>query len=279
MGINAADMINFYAPSEMQIEILTPTAWGGHIPFMFCLMNFIRPKTYVELGTHYGASFFAVCQAIKFYNIDCHPTAVDLWMGDEHAGVYDESVYNDFTWIFNTKYGCKGTILREDFNKAVEKFEDQSIELLHIDGLHTYEAVKNDYTRWLPKVSRHGIILFHDTCVKDRGFGVWKLWDEIKDSHVSFNFRHTHGLGILAFGCPEDNALVSILKEVNSSSATQESFEYFYANCGRQAVNEALGKFQTHDPLVDFINKVRSKDSYRKACFRIVQKFRTILKS
>ncbi|MBU4524559.1 MAG: class I SAM-dependent methyltransferase [Desulfomicrobium sp.] len=279
MSVNAADMIDFFAPAGIEIETLTPSAWGGHIPFMLCLMNFIRPKTYVELGTHYGASFFAVCQAVKFYDIECHPTAVDLWIGDEHAGVYDESVYNDFTWIFNSKYGGVGTVLREDFNKAVENFENKSIDLLHIDGLHTYEAVKNDYTVWLPKVSDNGIILFHDTCVRDRGFGVWKFWDEIKDCHASFNFQHTHGLGVIAFGSREDNALVSILEEVNSSSNTRESFEYFFANCGRRAVNEALRKFQAHDPLVDFINKVRSKDSYRKAWFRVVQKFRAVVKS
>ena len=32
--------------------------------------------------------------------------------------------------------------LENEFETALDKFEDQSIDLLHIDGSHEYEAVK-----------------------------------------------------------------------------------------------------------------------------------------
>lgn len=249
MVVSTEKLFEFIEPAGLEIETFTPTAWGGHIPFMFCLMNNLRPRTYVELGTHYGASFFAVCQAINKFNIDCHPTAIDLWLGDEHAGKYDESVYNNFTWLHKTRYPGIGAALRKDFNQAVNDFSDKSIDLLHIDGLHTYEAVKNDYQTWLPKVSDNGVILFHDTVVRERGFGVWKLWDELKDKYPSFNFTHTHGLGIIALGSQESNPLISYLEDINRSESFKNSFNNFFARCGERSVNEAAFKLRADQNL------------------------------
>jgi len=40
---------------------------------------------------------------------------------------------------------------------------DQPIELIFIDGDHSYEGVKRDFELWYPKVVEGGVIAFHDT--------------------------------------------------------------------------------------------------------------------
>lgn len=211
---------------------------GGHIPFMFSLMNFMKPRNYVELGTHYGASFFAVCQAIQQFKINCVPTAIDLWLGDQHAGLYQEDVFKEFMLINNTKYHGIGNFIRKDFSDAVNDFENESIDLLHIDGLHTYEAVKNDYINWVPKLSKNGVILFHDTMVKKKEFGVWKFWDEIKDEYSSFNFKHSNGLGVLALGSRYESSFSLLLDYINSNLETKKRFNNFFAKAGERALSE-----------------------------------------
>ncbi|MGU3471026.1 class I SAM-dependent methyltransferase [Paenibacillus sp. D51F] len=69
-------------------------------------------------------------------------------------------------------------------------FAENSIDLLHIDGLHTYEAVRPDYESWLPKLAEDGIVLLHDTEIKIADFGVWKLWGELSERHPARNFQH-----------------------------------------------------------------------------------------
>jgi Methyltransferase domain len=176
------------------------SAWTGHIPFALVLVQLARPRTIVELGTHWGDSYCAFCQAVADLNLSTRCTAIDTWKGDAHTRPYDENVYQTLKRAHDPVYGSFSTLLRSTFDDALGNFPDNSIDLLHIDGLHTYEAVHHDFETWRPKLSERGIVLFHDTAETQGDFGVWALWRELETAYPSFQFLHDSGLGVLAVG-------------------------------------------------------------------------------
>ena len=181
-----------------------PSAWTEHAPFAFWLVETLRPRTLVELGTHGGYSYFAFCQAVRRFGTGTACHAIDTWRGDDHAGFYDESVFEAVTST-NRPYEDFSHLHRSTFAEALDGFEDGTIDILHIDGRHGYADVREDYEAWLPKLAENGVVLFHDTQVRQKDFGVRYYFGELKPHHPHVDFRHGHGLGVIApKGVPTD---------------------------------------------------------------------------
>lgn len=188
------------------------SAWWGHVPFAHWLVAAAKPRVIVELGTHNGASFAAFCEAVHRRQIAAKCFAIDTWQGDEHAGHYGEEIYQDLARFVDARYAGFAELVRSTFDDALPYFEPGSIDLLHIDGLHTYEAVKRDFENWLPKLSDRAVVLFHDTNVRERDFGVWELWSELCAQYPGMEFSHAHGLGVLLVGAHAPAPLVSLCR-------------------------------------------------------------------
>ena len=123
------------------------------------------------------------------------------------------------------------------FDEALQQVPDESVDLLHIDGLHTYEAVKRDYNTWLPKMSDRGIILFHDTVVTEWDYGVHELWRELTPSFPHFNFEHGRGLGVLAVGKDQPEAVKNFLQTANANASTTRKL---FSSLGRRLQAEIV---------------------------------------
>jgi len=135
-------------------------------------------KTIVEVGSWFGRSTHALLSG-------CRGTvyAVDTFKGSasqidvEHAYAKNHDVKEVF--LKNVGHFKNLVVIQEDSSVASKQFKDNSIDMIFIDGDHTYEYVKKDFDHWFPKCK----ILFcgHD---KDEG-GVPKALKEL--NKIFFN--------------------------------------------------------------------------------------------
>jgi len=231
----------YMPPSVRHLEVLHMvfSTWVDHLPFGYDLVAALKPGLLVELGTNKGLSYFTFCQSMKENEVDGLCYAIDTFQGDEHTDKYDESVFNAVNAHNREHYHGFSYLLRMLFNDALRHFEENSIDLLHIDGFHTYEAVSEDFANWYPKVRPGGIILFHDVQARQHDFGVWKFWDEIRVQHETFTFNHGFGLGVLRKPGGDrgnDPELLNLLFEQQSEEGSA-NLRAFYVHASKHLEN------------------------------------------
>jgi predicted O-methyltransferase YrrM len=233
-------VLDFLRPSATwQPKHFRPSTWSEHVPFAFWLIDVLRPRRLVELGTWKGMSYLGFCQAIQQLATGTTAFAVDTWQGDAHTGFMRRGALESLKQVHDPNYSEFSTLVRATFDEALTRFEDASIDLLHIDGLHTYEAVRHDFETWSPKLTNPAVVLFHDTQVVHPGYGVRQYWGEISARYPHFEFHHEHGLGVLGIGAGLPTALEGLFAATNDPEKAQFARNLF-ARLGRAVRGEQL---------------------------------------
>uniref|UniRef100_A0A6C0EZF5 Glycosyltransferase 2-like domain-containing protein n=1 Tax=viral metagenome TaxID=1070528 RepID=A0A6C0EZF5_9ZZZZ len=177
------------------------SAWLGHMHFACWLVRLLIPCVVVDLGVDFGHSTFAFAAA----KLGC-VYGIDSFEGDMQAGIKN---------TYNIVHDLKTELIRDNllidnihfirgyFDDVYNTF-DKTIDILHIDGLHTLDAVTNDYNTWITKTSDNAVILFHDVVSYPDTVG--KLFNSIQ--YPKFYFTHSAGLGVV---CKNSHTLNKIL--------------------------------------------------------------------
>ncbi len=136
---------------------------GGSIHLLYGWVRSTRPAVIVEIGSARGRSACAMALACRqngtgrVYGIDPH-TANDWTDGGTGGSTYDFFVgrlrrYRLTVW-------CE--VIRATSDQAAATW-DRPIDLLFIDGDHTYEGVRRDYELFAKWVRPRGMVAFHDS--------------------------------------------------------------------------------------------------------------------
>lgn len=252
--------------------------WLEHIPFAFWLVEHARPEVLVELGVHTGGSYCNFCEAVKITRLDCRCYGIDNFEGDPHYQSYGSEVLENLKAYHDPRYKDFSTLIKSDFQPALKHFPDGTIDILHIDGTHFYEDVRRDFETWKPKLSSKAVVLFHDTNVRERDFGVHQLWLELRQTYAGFEFHHCNGLGVLV---PGEMPSEAIRKLVESAPEQAAIIRKFFCALGdrvnRKALQEqdagTIAKLQEDDGILRGVidQKERAATAEAEARYRLEQ--------
>jgi len=164
------------------------------------LIVFTERKTIVEIGVQHGFTTYMLCEAAKQTGGQVYAIDKKVYEINEHR---HNAEHNLKQWgCQNVKFIQADTQdkgFKQDFTEHMEE-----IDLAFIDGDHSYNGLKNDFDLVYPKLTKDGIIIFHDTLQIDgcREF--------LLDLHTKYN-DGTFDIISLPFGYGESRAGLSIL--------------------------------------------------------------------
>lgn len=163
-----------------------------------------RPRNVLEIGTCAGGTLYCLCRLAE---PDGTIVSIDLPRGSFGGGCTEERA-DEMRMLF-PRDDQQLHLLREDSHSSATLAKVQStlagrqLDLLFIDGDHTYEGVKSDFEMYSPLARDGALIAFHDILKHPPklGVGVDRYWNEIKAGyrHVEIvsDPRHWGGIGVL----------------------------------------------------------------------------------
>ncbi len=250
---NRFNPLNFDSLFSEPRRVADTSYWKEHIPFGMWLVSVLKPQVLVELGTYYGDSYCAFCQAVEEQQLGTRCYSVDVWKGDVSTNEYTKDLFEDLRKYHDDLYNSFSELLICSPEEALSRFEDGAIDLLHIDGAHTYHAIRQSFESWLPKVSRRGVVLIHNTNTKEHVPGVKLYFDEIKLSYSYFEFLCGYGLSMVIVG---EGIPVELEWLVNLDVLEAKRVRQYFHQQGKRLQLEAQTRILTNE-----IEKLRPRVS------------------
>jgi predicted O-methyltransferase YrrM len=225
--------MNIVALARGAIERGAIQKFGELSPFLNLLQK-SRLKTVVEIGTAKGGTLWALCQIA-----DPKATIVSIDLpGGPFGGGYTKKTQEVFkTW---RKPGQRIHFFRLDSHNAATKIAlrrilgKRLIDVLLIDGDHTYAGAKQDWEMYSPLVRKDGLIAFHDILHHPAAPScqVEVVWKEIKPKYWTTEIKDLSqptwgGIGVVKFRRKPDKKhkeLRGLLLDFNPIPKKQDGF-------------------------------------------------------
>ena len=162
-------------------------------------------KNVLEIGTFLGGTFYTMC---KLSNTDGKKISIDC---PDVIAPGSEVVKQKHNQIdeYLVKFAKNVVIIRDNskseecFQKLEKELQGESLDFIFIDGDHTYEGVKSDFTNYKKYLKDGGYIAFHHidylSSTISIGCEVYKFWNELKDEYDFIEFKQGSfgGIGLV----------------------------------------------------------------------------------
>jgi len=148
-------------------------------------------KKYVEIGLGKGLTTGHLMRNIKdpefrMYGVDPFQIYPELRENNASSLRFMKTMHRNERLVSEQVNGdTRFALIKKMSDDAALDFEHESIDMVFIDGNHSYEYVLRDMENWTPLVRKGGIVAGHDyvTDPKSKYYDVQKAVHEFGDKH------------------------------------------------------------------------------------------------
>ncbi len=166
-----------------------------HLPFLFWLVETIRPASVVQLGLRDGVGFMGLCQAVDKLGLEA--VCVGLELPDNGTDKLPEklrethaSLYSDFSFI-----------LAEEAGRAARQMSTAQVDLLVIDTSLDETLLTSLQAHWTPLLSERAVVVLiapEQTLTTEEARSFHKT---LFQAHATVSFPQiTPGLDVILLG-------------------------------------------------------------------------------
>jgi len=162
----------------------------------------LRPQTALEIGTFRGGTLFIhsrlAAPHATLISIDLPGSLLGRFWRWAHTPIFNRFIRDEQTLhLLRANSHCEETRLR-----VSKLLNGRPLDLLFVDGDHSYEGVRADFEMYVPFVRPGGMVAFHDIVVQPLPKEVARFWNEIKSKYRHVEIIHNTakdamGIGVL----------------------------------------------------------------------------------
>jgi len=163
----------------------------------------LRPKTALEIGTFRGETLFIhsrlATPSATLISIDFPGSLLGRIWRWVHT-----PIFNRFTQKGQTLHLLRADSHRKETLSTVSKLlNGRQLDLLFVDGDHSYAGVRADFEMYAPFVRFGGVVAFHDIAVQPMPSEVARFWNEIKPHYRHKEILHSTAKDAMGIGVIE----------------------------------------------------------------------------
>lgn len=160
-----------------KVEGIELWGWNGDSPIFKYIINQVKPKLIVEVGSWMGQSACTMAASLKELNLDAAVICIDTWLGSKEHWMdlnfrkhlelkngYPQFYRNFLTNVINKELQDYIIPLPLPSSIGVEVLKDLNIksDMIYIDGSHEYKDVLDDLNNYWDILNPNGGIIFGD---------------------------------------------------------------------------------------------------------------------
>ena len=179
-----------------RLRYLRPSPFLHHVPFLFWLMECLRPTCAVQLGLGQGVSYFAMCQGADKLNLAGRCFGLTAY----EKGIVSDSPASELTTYHDQLYGDISRVVPGDPASVQRQLGPGAINLLVVDcdlndrGLDALEA------EWLHMMSEDGVMLLHGIDTRFATGPARLFVDQMIERHPTILMEGGEGLLAVLYG-------------------------------------------------------------------------------